>query len=652
MLPVSAAAELEAVFAPGGLLAGVVADYAPRAEQLAMAEAVREAMAKLTNLVVEAGTGTGKTFAYLVPALLSGRRVAVSTGTRALQDQLYLRDLPTLARALGLPVRVAMLKGRANYLCRYRLAQAGPRTDAEAAQLAQIREWALTTQAGDIAGAGDVPEDALVWSRVTSTADNCLGTRCPEYEGCFVALARRRASAAQLVVVNHHLLLADLALRDGGFGELLPDVDVVVVDEAHQVPEVAAQQFGQSLSSAQLAAWLQDVQEEAIAAALIEETTEQATNVGECLHNLRALFGAPGRSAWSATPVAAARVAALRDAVQAALEVLEPWAEVHPGVEAVRRRGLDAVQFLQDYLAPATSEELLWVDVHRSSFSLHRTPIEAAQMLGAALTGRPCSWIFTSATLAVEQRFEHFLERVGLPDAATLQLDSPFDYERRALLYLPEGLPAPSESHHTLEICERALALIDANPGGTFMLFTSHRALRTARDWLDGRTDRLLLAQGTAPRTTLLARFRADGRAVLLGTSSFWEGVDVRGPALSLVIIDKLPFASPGEPLLKARLDWLESQGRSGFNEQLLPAAVIALKQGVGRLIRDHTDAGVLMLCDPRLRRRGYGQRFLRSLPPMPVTSDPAAATAFLRQTHGLQPAPGTVFDAPTPGSR
>jgi ATP-dependent DNA helicase DinG len=641
--------DLDRIFATDGPLAGTVTHYAPRPEQLQMAKAVASAMASLDSLVVEAGTGTGKTFAYLVPALISGRRVAISTGTRALQDQLFLRDLPTLAAAIGVPVRVAMLKGRANYLCRYRLAQATPFDRTQAAHLAIIERWSHETSVGDIGEVEDVPEDSPIWPRVTSTADNCLGARCPEYARCCVAVARRRAGEAELVVINHHLLLADLALRDGGFGELLPSVDVVVVDEAHQVPEIAAQQFGRSLAQGQVISWLRDLETELVSVQLDDDLAEPMRDLEQtALHVRRLLGGGARRIAWAEVPGAVGdALDELGNGLEHVGEVLGAWSDVSSGLETARRRALDLSAFVADFLAPDTIEELRWVDVHRHSYTLHRTPIESAETLGAALRGRPCSWIFTSATLAVEQDFQHFMTRVGLEAAATLKLDSPFDYDRNALLYLPAGMPAPSQPGYVEAACERVLPLIEANAGGTFLLFTSYRSLGLARDWLDGRTDRLILVQGDASRTSLLARFRADGRAILLGTSSFWEGVDVRGPALSLVMIDKLPFASPFEPLLRARLDWLESQGRSGFREHQLPAAVIALKQGVGRLIRDHDDSGVLMICDPRLQQRGYGKRFLRSLPPMQRTDDPVCAAAFLQRVHRAADT-GPAASAPT----
>jgi ATP-dependent DNA helicase DinG len=636
--------DLERVFAPGGPLAASVENFAPRQEQLDMARAVRDAMASLENLVVEAGTGTGKTFAYLVPALLSHRRVAISTGTRALQDQLFHRDLPTLARAIGLPVRVAMLKGRSNYLCRYRLAAAQPRDDAEAGHLARIRRWQHETTEGDVSEVEDVPDGLALWSRVTSTADNCLGSRCPDYADCFVALARRRAAESDVVVVNHHLLLADLALRDAGFGDLLPAAEVVVVDEAHQIPDIAAHQFGRSFALGQVLGWLRDVTAEASAADLAHGVAEVCSAVEASARELRLLLGdGPRRIAWAALPPAAGEaLARLGTALEAAADTLEARADASAGLDGVRRRAAAFGDFVLDFLAPDTADELRWVDVHRQSFTCHRTPIESAATLGAAMNGRPCSWVFTSATLAVASDFSHFLARVGLEDARLLKLESPFDYPRNALLYLPEKMPDPAHPDFSEAVCERALPLIEANPGGTFLLFTSYRALERARRWLDGRTDRLVLAQGDAPRSTLLARFRSDGRAVLLGTASFWEGVDVRGPALSLVVIDRLPFASPGEPLLRARLDWLEAQGRSGFREHQLPAAVIALKQGVGRLIRDHQDRGVLMICDPRLTRRGYGKLFLRSLPPMGRTAAAKAAIDFLGEARAPT-APGVA---------
>jgi ATP-dependent DNA helicase DinG len=626
--------DLGEIFGRGGPLARCVPGYAPRREQQLMASAVRDALATLTNLVVEAGTGTGKTFAYLVPALLSHRRIVVSTGTRNLQDQLYSRDLPMVAAAIGRPVRVALLKGRANYLCEHRLALARGGDGALTDDLARVVAWAARTRTGDLAEVGDVAEDAPLWGRLTSTADDCLGATCPEYAECHVVRARRAAQEADIVVVNHHLLLADLALKEEGFGELLPGAEAIIVDEAHQMPDVASQFFGVSATQRQLAGLARDATVEAlrgggnVLAAPAEALTRAARDAR------LALGVEPRRLQWAALTSAASD--ALFDVARELgrfADVLEALAGVSAGIDACRRRAAELAARFELLLAGDDVDGLRWVEVFPQSFALHLTPIDAAASLGAAMAARACAWVFTSATLAVGDDFGHFAGRMGIEDARTLRLDSPFDFERNAVLYQPPAMPDPAAPDYTLRVVAAAWPLLEAGEGRAFLLFTSYRALREAEREIAGRRCPFpVLVQGSAPRDELLRRFREAGNAVLLGTGSFWEGVDVRGPALSLVVIDKLPFASPGDPLLQARLAAVRARGGEPFTELQLPQAVIALKQGVGRLIRDIDDRGVLMLCDPRLRTRGYGAAFLGSLPPMRRTDSADAACAFLRE--------------------
>jgi ATP-dependent DNA helicase DinG len=632
-----------------GPLADVLPGFRPRHDQIAMAEAVAETLEARGQLVVEAGTGIGKTFAYLVPALYSGRRVIVSTGTRTLQDQIYHRDLPLLGKALGRPVRIALLKGRANYLCRHRLGLALLAPDlaglerARQRALAQIERWSRTTVAGDIGELESVPEADPAWLAATSTRDNCLGQDCPEFRGCHVVRARREAQAAELVIVNHHLLLADMALREEGFGELLPGVDAVILDEAHQFPEVAAQFFGSRVGSRALLALVRDLLAELTRAGLLDAAARGAIEALE--HAVadvqRSLAGLGERVAWDALPDAVPESAA---DVAAALIVLgarfdEPALE-DPGVRQCGRRAAESAARLQAILAMDPADGLRWSETGARSWSLEFTPFEVAERLRAQVEARPCAWIYTSATLAVGEDFRHFTQRVGAESARTLLIPSPFDYAAQSRLYLPKGLPEPSDRGYTAAIVAAALPLIRAAGGRSFVLFTSYRALAEGAQLVKaafaGGDVFPVLVQGDAPRDALLRRFRELGNAVLLGTGSFWEGVDVRGPALSLVVIDKLPFAAPDDPLLKARLAGLEREGRNGFMEYQVPQAVLALKQGVGRLIRGPDDFGVVMLGDPRLRTRGYGRAFLASLPPMTVTQDAAEAIAFLR--HHLGP--------------
>ena len=648
-------ADFRQLLGAGGPLAAEVTGFRPRREQLTMALAVAETLAARGRLVVEAGTGTGKTFAYLLPALLSGRRVIISTGPRTLQDQLYHRDLPAVSRALGRPVRVALLKGRANYLCQHRLLLARTMPELPGlgsrglASLARIEQWARATLAGDIGELESVPDSDPVWPQVTSTRDNCLGQECPEFRGCHVAEARRRAQAADLVIVNHHLLLADMALKEEGFGELLPGADAVILDEAHQFPDVAAQFFGTRVASRPLVALGRDLLAELTRAGLLDAAARGCVEALEqAIESVRrALAGLGERVDWDALPDAALEAGTdLAEALeQLGARFGEPALEA-PGVRQCARRALESVERLRAILDADAADGLRWAEVGARGFSLELTPFEVAARLRAQFDARPCAWICTSATLAVDEDFSHFTRRVGLEDARTLRVPSPFDYPSQARLYLPQGLPQPADPGYTAAVIDAALPLVRAAGGRSFLLFTSYRALGEATRLLRARLGPAdgfpLLVQGEAPRDALLRRFRELGNAVLLGTGSFWEGVDVRGPALSLVAIDKLPFAAPDDPLLKARLEGLKRDGRNPFLEYQVPQAVLALKQGVGRLIRDPDDFGVVMLGDPRLRTRGYGRAFVASLPPMTVTDSEDEAVAFLRHHLGTLAPTGT----------
>ena len=628
-------ASLTDVFGPQGLLARHLPGFTHRRAQQDMARAVEEALSGQHHLAVEAGTGIGKTFGYLVPALLCGRRAVISTGTLTLQDQLYQRDLPVLGAAIGRPVRVALLKGRGNYLCRQRLDTAlhgAVREPRLLQRLQAVDRWARTTADGDITEIDDFAADRTPLPWVTSTADNCLGTRCPFFDDCFLVEARRRALAADVVVVNHHLLLADLALREAGFGQLLPEVDAVIVDEAHQLPEIAQQFFGVAVSSRELQRLGRDVVAETRAAGLSTDIESHADALVRTAAEARLQFAeSRGRLLWRACP------AAVKDSLlewERSLErlesALEPARGDNPGLQRCWERCRDGIGRLKA-LDESDSEGLRWMEISPQSLAAHWTPLDVGAELGARIHAHGGSWIFTSATLAVGADFSHFLGRIGLQDAVTDVLPSPFDYRRNARLYLPQGLPQPSSPVYVESILGSIWPLIDAAGGGVFLLFTSYRALNQTREWIGGRPlPGPLLVQGEGPRTELLTRFRDAGNALLLGTSSFWQGVDVRGPALRLVVIDKLPFASPGDPLIQARLDSIRRDGGDPFNEFQIPQAVLALKQGVGRLIRDFSDRGLVVICDPRLRTRGYGRVFLNSLPPMDVLDDHDQALDFV----------------------
>jgi ATP-dependent DNA helicase DinG len=640
-----AVGEFGALLGADGPLAEAVPGFESRREQQEMADWVGEALLEQSVLAVEAGTGTGKTFAYLVPALLSGRHVIVSTGTRTLQDQLYHRDLPMLARALGRPVRVALLKGRSNYLCRHRLALAGhvgslPGFEVPSARsLKRIQQWAGLTRSGDVAEVTGVRDDDPVWPVVTSTRDNCLGLECPEYARCHVVAARREAQAADIVVVNHHLLLADLALKDEGFGELLPGTEAVILDEAHQVPDIAAQFFGLNVGSRQGVALVRDTLAElARTGHLGEPLRERLHAIEGAFAQALACLGSPReRIEWAALPDAFIEALhTAQSALHLLVEALAGTGSDDSGLRQCLRRAETLAENLQRMLGFAAEEGIRWVEVAGRGFTLGFSPFEVADRLRELMAARPCAWIFTSATLAVGEDFTHFLGRIGAIEARTLRVASPFDFERQALLYLPRGLPDPSDRTHTTAVLATALPLVEAADGRTFLLFTSHRALKEAARLLRGRTGfeqrYPLLVQGEAPRESLLRRFRELEHAVLLGTASFWEGVDVRGTALAVVVIDKLPFASPDDPLLKARLEGIRRAGGNPFYDHQLPQAVLALKQGFGRLIRDREDFGVVAICDPRLRSRSYGRLFVGSLPPARVVDEGEEAATFLRR--------------------
>jgi ATP-dependent DNA helicase DinG len=634
---------LAAIFAPDGLLARRLLGFGYRPQQQAMAVAVAATLHDGGTLVCEAGTGVGKTFAYLVPALLSGRRVLVSTGTRNLQDQLFHRDLPLMREVLGVPARIALLKGRANYLCLHRLGNAldedARRDPSLCALLMQVRDWAAGTASGDIAEL-PIPEDSPVWPAATSTAENCLGQGCPQWDRCHLLAARRRAQEADLVVVNHHLLCADLALKDQGFGEVLPGADCFIIDEAHQLPEVASAFFGTALSARQILDLLRDLEiEYRREAGDVPQVPQRADALRRAVHELRLSLGeADRRGPWREIAEGTAAVAGL-DALGCCLGALEAALNAikgrGKGLDACLTRCTDAVGRLDDLTGPDANEAIRWFETQGRGFRLHRTPLEVAGVFQSYMQRHSAAWVFTSATLAVGEGFDHFIGRLGLEGARCARWESPFDYPAQALWYVPRGMPDPADVDYGRRVAELAVEILGLSRGRAFLLFTSHRALREAAAWLAPNLEYPLLIQGSAPRAELLERFRRLGNAVLLGTASFWEGVDVRGDALSCVIIDKLPFASPGDPVLQARIDALRRSGGNPFRDFQLPQAVIALKQGAGRLIRDAADRGVLVVCDPRLLSRPYGHAFLDSLPPMARSRDLEDVRRFFEADAG-----------------
>ncbi|PFH13541.1 ATP-dependent DNA helicase [Burkholderia sp. JKS000303] len=701
--------ELDTIFGEGGLLARALDGYHPRLSQIEMARAVASAMEASARrmpepeifetrkrparrlgdgdkaadpaadgaaesdsdsgdntLIVEAGTGTGKTYAYLVPAMLWGGKVIVSTGTKHLQDQLFQRDIPTVRNALAVPVTVAMLKGRSNYLCHYYLQRTADNgrlpSRQDTAYLQEIVRFAKITKSGDKAELASVPETAPVWSMVTSTRDNCLGQECPHYKECFVMQARREAQQADIVVVNHHLFFADIMLRDTGMAELLPNANTVIFDEAHQLPETATLFFGETLSTTQILELARDTVAEGLSHARdAVEWVKLGGDLERAARDLRLAFANDQIVRMSLAqlgddhPMFGA-LDALETALDALASALASQAERAESLGACLRRARELQDLLAGWVTPGAAEaaakadaaaagdkaatdgdpneKVRWVEVFAHTVQLHETPLSVAPIFAKQRAGVPRAWVFTSATLSVRGDFTHYAAQMGLSSRRSMTLASPFDYQTQGLLYVPRNLPQPSSPTFTDAVFDAALPAIEASGGGVFMLCTTLRAVdRIAsklRDVIESRGwNTPLLVQGDASRTELLDRFRSHGNAILVGSQSFWEGVDVRGDALSLVVIDKLPFAPPDDPVLAARLDALTKKGLSPFAVHQLPQAVITLKQGAGRLIRAETDRGVLMICDTRLVDKPYGRRIWQSLPPFKRTREIAVVQDF-----------------------
>ncbi|MCP4996940.1 MAG: ATP-dependent DNA helicase [Gammaproteobacteria bacterium] len=631
--------DIEEVLGPEGLLSSHLDGFSYRPQQQAMAQQVADVLTSDGVLITEAGTGTGKTFAYLVPALLSGKKVIISTGTRNLQDQLFHRDLPFITEALAIPADVALLKGRSNYLCIHRMENAllegRFRSRDQVNQLLMVKRWAQVTRSGDVAELKDVPEDTPIWPWVTSTTDNCLGQECLDYSKCHLMEARKRAQEADLVVINHHLLCADFSLKEGGFGELLPSADCFVIDEAHQLPEVASNFFGSTISGRQLQELVKDTEAEYLQeAGDMPEIPEQAASLGKAVRDLRLVFGVDSRRGpWRDVGEDERFVAAMekvRTELGGLHDLLNAIEGRGKGIDSCLGRAAQLITDLSILCDEQPDDEIRWYETQRQSFRLNRTPLDISDLFKTQMEGHPGSWVFTSATLAVDGEFDHFRHQLGLDKAETACWDSPFDYPEQALWFVPRGLPEPRNPDYISQVVEQVMIpALKASQGRAFLLFTSHRALREAADLLEDAIDYPLLVQGRAAKGELIDQFRSHGNAVLLGTASFWEGVDVRGEALSMVVIDKLPFASPGDPVLQARIDALKKQGGNPFWEFQLPQATIALKQGAGRLIRDASDRGVLIICDPRLLKKQYGHVFLNSMPAMARTRDIADVERF-----------------------
>ena len=643
-------ADIERLFGAGGPLGPAVGSYKPRRSQTDMAKAIASAIDSQTTLIAEAGTGTGKTFAYLVPALMWGGKTIVSTGTKNLQDQLFLRDIPTVRAALQAPVSVALLKGRSNYVCHYHLErtlQNGRMTSRDdVGHLREISRFIKMTSSGDKAELTKVPENAMIWNLVTSTRDTCMGAECQYYQDCFVMKARKEAQQADVVVVNHHLFFADVALKDTGVAELLPSANTIIFDEAHQLPDTATLFFGNTVSTSQILELCRDVLAEGLAHARGIDWAKTVTVVEKAARDLRLTFPqdivrlslpqiAPSSDFFPALDT-------LKDELDGMVAVLETQAERAETLEQCRVRGVELAQQLSGWKfdpkakVAAGEEAVFWVEAFSSSLQLHKTPLSIAPIFNNQREGTPRSWIFTSATLAVKNDFKHFSEQMGLTGEPSHTWPSPFDYGQQGLLFVPQNLPQPNSLGYTDAVIDCALPIIEAAGGRTFFLCTTLRAVKRAAERLADEFKQRglnfpLFVQGEKGRTELLDQFRAAGNGVLIGSQSFWEGVDVRGDALSLVIIDKLPFAPPDDPVLAARIEVMEKQGKNGFMHHSLPEAIINLKQGAGRLIRDEGDRGVLMICDPRLISKPYGKRIWQSLPPFKRTRDTAEVVEFFR---------------------
>jgi len=627
------------IFSANGLLSEQLDNFRFRPQQQQMSEAIEAALINASPLIVEAGTGVGKTFAYLIPALLSGKKIIISTGTKHLQDQLYFKDLPTILSILKTPASTALLKGRANYLCLHRLenyasyAQAHNRRFDEKVHV--IRDWSLITKTGEIAEVSEINEADSVWQNVTSTVENCLGAECPSYQKCHVIKARQKAQKADVVIINHHLFFADLALKEEGFGELLPTADAFIFDEAHQLPELASMFLATSISSRQL----KDLAEDVIAAQLdeapeVDSLRVLATSLEKAVADFQiSLSGNLGRKPWHEVTRASKVEDQFDNLCKAVNQLSTELIEISDRGKVLTKcvtRGERIEQGLT-VISEEVEGIINWLECFERGFKLHSTPLVVADSFQAFMQRYPCSWIFTSATLTVNAKFDHFQQQLGLQEAETLMHDSPFDYQRNTKLFLPSINIEPNDKNYTQAVIDAVMPILELNQGRAFLLFTSHRALRLAAEYLQDHDEFELLVQGQAPRRELLSTFAKTEHAVLLGTSSFWEGVDIRGEALSCVVIDKLPFAAPDDPVLVGRLQALRQAGNNPFMTHQLPQAVIALKQGVGRLIRDEEDYGVVVICDPRLTTKPYGKSFIKSLPSMPITSSLDDVMHFLQ---------------------
>ena len=641
---------VDAAFADAGPLAQAVAQFEPRAGQRRLAREVKTVLAGGGILIAEAGTGTGKTMAYLVPAILSGQRVVISTGTKNLQEQIYFKDLPALAAALPVKFTATYMKGRANYLCLHRLDQA--RASRAPGLMDSIASWAATTGTGDRAELDDLPDDSGLWNEVAATAETCLGSDCPQYQQCFVTRMRQRAAESDIVIVNHHLLCADAAVRQSSYGEVIPDCQQLVLDEAHQLEDVATQYFGLSVSNYRLDELVRDTERLLNTGAVDDADGDGRRAADRVSDHSRSFFGnlamaarMRGRSGEERLRVGPEWFGDIVDdglALQMALDGLEAAMTLAGGkggraagrddnedALAVARRAAEIRDHLRFLLSASDPTYVYFLETRGRGVFLRGAPIDVSAIVREQLLDRKRTVVLTSATLAVGGSFGYVRRRLGIEYATELRVPSEFDFAAQSLLYLPRRMPPPRSPDFADAVAAEVRAIIARSQGRAFVLFTSYAMMHAVYETVLGSVPYPLIVQGTAPRSALLKQFRATPNAVLLATSSFWQGVDVVGEQLSCVVIDKLPFASPGDPITAARIEAVNADGGDAFNEYQVPLAVLSLLQGLGRLIRHRTDRGVLAILDPRLRTMGYGRRFLESFPPSPITHDLAEVARF-----------------------
>lgn len=625
--------DINSIFSEGGELCQALPHYSPRDAQIDMAEAVQRAIEDHETVIIEAGTGTGKTFAYLIPALLSGKKVIVSTGTKHLQDQLYDKDLPLLKKIFKYkPVTTALLKGRSNYLCLYRIKTLRQRgrfeNKKQVDDFYRIERYAGQDETGDITKLENF-QDSTLASHVTSTTENCLHTECPDYEECFIFKARKKAMDADIIVINHHLFCADLSLKQEGFGELLPEADSIIIDEAHQLAETAGLFFSEQIGTKMFSDWLEDFNRLlALEAKDFSSHDSVASAIIEGMIELRKLLPEGNKryalSEFYQDPKIADQLAHIADQLLELVMLTKPLIIRSKTLAQIVER----LQELQESWTKitVTSQEnpddntVVWLETYVHHLMICATPLDISEIFQKNSKGLKAGWVFTSATLAVNGKFAYFCAPLGLSDENTLCLKSPFNYKSNALFYHPPELPEPNHPTYIQKFIRAMLPVITEAKGRTFILFTSYRALNEAAEILKKSLSYPLFIQGDAPKITLIDQFRESGNGVLLGTTSFWEGVDVRGEALSCVIIEKLPFASPGDPIEQAKIDLINKKGLNAFINYQLPKSIITLKQGIGRLIRDPNDYGLLVIADPRLVTKAYGKQFLSSLPDMAKT--------------------------------